>query len=107
MAVYEAAQDKCGMLISPDGHSYQPECSLDRDSRDLKDRWVMMTVFGKFERGYPCLPDLDVRVPFQRGDTVIFRSALLEHYITASKGQRYSVVFFIKESVVKYAKDST
>ena len=66
-----------------------------------------MTVFGEFEGGYLCLPDLGVRVPFQPGDVVIFRSALLEHYITSFKGQRYSLVFFTKESVIKYAEKTS
>ena len=71
-----------------------------RDGGDVEDGWVIMTVFGDFEGGYLCLPDLGVRVPFQPNDVVIFRSALLEHYITAFKGQRYSAVFFTKATVV-------
>lgn len=43
-----------------------------KDSGDFKDGWVMMAVFGKFEGGYLCLPDLDARVPFQPGDVVVF-----------------------------------
>ena len=71
-----------------------------RDGGDMVNGWVAMTVFGDFEGGYLCLPDLNSRIPFQPGDVVIFRSALLEHYVTRFKGQRYSCVFFTKATVV-------
>lgn len=71
-----------------------------RDGVDMVNGWVAMTVFGSFTGGYLCLPDLNIKVPYQPGDVILFRSALLEHYITQFEGTRYSVVFFTKESVV-------
>jgi len=78
-----------------------------KDGNDIPGGWVGMTVFGSFTGGFLCLPDLNIKVPFQPGDVVYFRSAVLEHYVTDFVGQRYSCVLFTKASVHdKQAMDS-
>jgi hypothetical protein len=69
-----------------------------KDSNDVKDGWVAMACFGDFDGGELCLPALNCKVPFQPGDVVLFRSAVLEHWILPFGGTRYSCVFFTKQS---------
>lgn len=71
-----------------------------KDSNDVPEGWVAMTVFGTFEGGFLCLPDLNIRARFQPGDGFFFRSAVLELYVTEFKGHRYSCVFFTHDAVL-------
>lgn len=72
-----------------------------KDSNDVKEGWVVMACFGEFEGGELCLPGLGYNVPFQPGDVVLFRSAVLEHWVAPFEGTRYSCVFFTKQSTWK------
>lgn len=69
-----------------------------KDSGDVREGWVAMACFGDFKGGELCLPALGYKVPFQPGDVVLFRSAVLEHWIEPFNGTRYSCVFFTKSS---------
>ncbi|ELR07922.1 hypothetical protein GMDG_08570 [Pseudogymnoascus destructans 20631-21] len=69
-----------------------------KDNHDVLDGWVAMACFGEFEGGELCLPALGYKIPFQPGDVVLFRSAVLEHWIAPFEGTRYSCVFFTKQS---------
>jgi predicted 2-oxoglutarate/Fe(II)-dependent dioxygenase YbiX len=53
-----------------------------------------MTCLGGFTGGELCLPDLDVKLRFLPGDVIMFRSAVLQHFIRATIGERSSCVFF-------------
>lgn len=53
-----------------------------------------MTCVGAFSGGELCLPQLDVKLAFQPGDVVFFRSAVLEHFIAPCTLPRSSFVFF-------------
>lgn len=69
-----------------------------KDGNDVKDGWVAMACFGDFEGGELCLPGIGCKIPFQPGDVVLFRSAVLEHWVAPFQGTRYSCVFFTKQS---------
>jgi hypothetical protein len=72
-----------------------------KDSNDVLRGWVAMACFGDFKGGELCLPSLGYRIPFQPGDVVLFRSAVLEHWVAPFKGTRYSCVFFTKQNLWK------
>lgn len=65
-----------------------------KDRSDAKDGWVGMCCAGKFTGGLLVLPELELKLQFEPGDVVYFRSAILEHYVTGFEGERSSFVFF-------------
>lgn len=71
-----------------------------KDKSDFKDGWVVMACFGNFTGGQLIIPHLELRIPFQPGDVVVFRSTLLEHYILPYEGERSSIVFFSHQDVM-------
>ncbi len=71
-----------------------------KDSSDVKNGWVGMCCWGEFTGGELVIPILGIKLLFQPGDVVFFRSALLKHYILSFKGERTSFVFFSHQDVV-------
>src|SRR5690606_27430627 len=53
-----------------------------RDSKDMVDGYAAMMPWGKFEGSYLVLPELGIKLDFRPGDVILFRSAVLEHYLT-------------------------
>lgn len=74
------------------------EVSPYRDSSHLKNGWAAMACFGDFEGGELCFPELKCKIPFLPGDVVLFRSAVLEHWVAPFEGTRYSCLFFTQQS---------
>ena len=70
-----------------------------RDEGDTPDGWTAMTVFGNFTGGDLCLSDFNTRIPYKTGALVLFRSALLEHWITDFQGDRYATVWYTKNDM--------
>ena len=56
--------------------------------------------WGQFTGGNLVIPALTQGFEFQPGDVVIFRSCLLEHYITPFVGDRSSIVFFSQNDIM-------
>lgn len=87
------------------------EVANHRDSGDVPDGYVGMMCCGRFTGGELSLPDFGFRCQFLPGDVVLFRSALLQHFVQAAVGQRSSLVFFSHSSLrnrcqnAKYMKD--
>jgi len=60
----------------------------------MKDEWVGMACTGSFTGGGLCLLDLDLKIRFLIGDSVFFRSCVLQHFVRCTIGERSSTVFF-------------
>ena len=75
-------------------------CDPHKDKSDKKDGYVAMMCFGDFSGGELVVTELGMRFAFQPGDVVLFRSAVLEHYITEFQGSRTSTVFFCHQGVI-------
>ena len=73
-----------------------------KDQSDVPNGWVAMVCWDNFSRGYLALLDLGVKLDFKPGDIILFRSRLLEHFVTDFEGERSSMVFFTHENVSKY-----
>ncbi|GAA5983793.1 hypothetical protein JCM5350_002398 [Sporobolomyces pararoseus] len=65
-----------------------------RDGRDSVHGLAAMTVFGEFEGGDLYLPRHQIRIRYNPGDVILFKSNLLEHMVLPFKGNRYAVVLF-------------
>ena len=63
---------------------------------------MVMCCWGKFTDGNLVIPALKQRFEFQPGDVVIFRSCLLEHYITPFIGERSSIIFSRNDVIDNY-----
>ena len=75
-----------------------------KDRSDVPNGWVAMVCLGDFSGGYLALPDLGVKLDFKPGDIILFRSRLLEHFVTDFEGDRSSIVFvsdFESHEIVK------
>jgi hypothetical protein len=73
---------------------------LHRDLNDVKHGLAIMCVYGKFIGGEFCLPDLGIKVRYQPGDLIVFRSYMLNHFIASWSGDfRYTTVYFNSASV--------
>ncbi|RPB06917.1 hypothetical protein P167DRAFT_478219, partial [Morchella conica CCBAS932] len=65
-----------------------------RDGGDRKDGYTMMICAGNFTGGYLVLPQLGIKLDFKPGDIIMFKAALLEHFLSDFEGDRTSFVFF-------------
>lgn len=72
-----------------------------KDSKDIPHGFVAMTCAGDFTKGDLVLPDLGVSIPYQPGDVVFMRSAILEHFISTYDGLRTSLVWFTHDDVLE------
>jgi hypothetical protein len=70
-----------------------------KDNNDIKDGWVAMFCFGKWDGGELVVPALKVKIPFQQGDMIFMRSAVFEHWVQPFAGHRTSFVFFTKKEM--------
>ncbi|KAI5842218.1 hypothetical protein DFP73DRAFT_608522 [Morchella snyderi] len=59
-----------------------------RDGGDRKLGFTMTICAGDFTDGYLVLPSLKIKLDFKPGDVIMFKSALLEHYMTKFEGDR-------------------
>jgi hypothetical protein len=69
-----------------------------KDVGDKTDGIVVMFCVGKFTGGRLVLPGLGIQIDYKPGDVILFRSALLEHFIAPWEGHRRAVVMFSKTS---------
>lgn len=64
----------------------------------------MMICAGNFTKGHLVIPDLRIRLDFKPGDVIMFKAAILEHYLTDFEGDRTSFVFFNHQNIWNYTK---
>ena len=90
------------VLSNVDTHAYV-------DLSDEKCGLTATTVFGRLRGGHFVVPGLNVKFPFQPGDVIFIRSSVLTHYVTEwlpiDNGDRFSIVHFNQEDVVRYLKE--
>jgi hypothetical protein len=76
------------------------------DNKDDPEDWAGGVCFRDFIGGKFCLPDLGVKLPFQPGDIILFKSFALEHFITSWTGRcRYFTVFSTHLSTIEDLND--
>ncbi|KAH0613073.1 uncharacterized protein H6S33_009453 [Morchella sextelata] len=75
-----------------------------RDRGDRKDGYTMMICAGNFTKGHLVIPDLRIRLDFKPVDVIMFKAAILEHYLTDFEGDRTSFVFFNHQNIWNYTK---
>ena len=76
------------------------------DDNDNPNSLCCLVALGDFEGGELCFPQLQIVVPLQPGQVVVFSSRLLLHgNFPVLKGIRYSIVYFIHSGFFHHLRD--
>ncbi|RYP73842.1 hypothetical protein DL769_004143 [Monosporascus sp. CRB-8-3] len=73
------------------------------DQTDVNYGFAGLVPLGNYKGGNLCFPPLGIQVPYQRGDSVIFRGSEMEHFVADWTGYRIFLLYTNHQPVRNYA----
>ncbi|KAI1075634.1 hypothetical protein F5B20DRAFT_558846 [Whalleya microplaca] len=74
-----------------------------RDSGDVDFGLPGLVALGNYDGGHICFPQLALRLPYQPGDSLVFRGSELEHFVSDWSGYRIFMAYTNHQPVRNYA----
>ncbi|KAK7942513.1 uncharacterized protein PG986_011626 [Apiospora aurea] len=95
----EEEKDFCSMFaLGINGHTQRH-----MDQGDIKGGLAGLLTVGDYSGGNLCLPQLNLKLPYQSGSVALIRGSGLEHLVTDFAGPRFFIVGTNHETARKYA----
>ncbi|RYP32603.1 hypothetical protein DL767_005108 [Monosporascus sp. MG133] len=73
------------------------------DQTDVDFGFAGLVPLGNYKGGNLCFPQLGMQVPYQRGDSVVFRGSEMEHFVADWTGYRIFLLYTNHQPVRNYA----